>query len=77
MNTKENYKIMIEKVRNESTLEGLWRLEESNSNLYDNGCLQGFEFRQIDLLIMDKIAKIDGEKEAIDYYYQVQRKVGI
>ena len=62
MNTKENYKIMIEKVRNESTLEGLRKLEKSNDNLYNNGCLQGFEFRQIDLLIIDKIIEMEVSK---------------
>ena len=56
---KENYQIMIEKVRKESTMEGLKKLEESNTRLYDNGCLEGYHFRQIDLLIMDKIAKIN------------------
>lgn len=56
MDTKENYLAMIDKVRNESTLEGLRKLEESNERLYNNDCLKGFEFRQIDLLIMEKIA---------------------
>lgn len=56
MDTKENYLAMIDKVRNESTLEGLRKLEESSERLYNNDCLKGFEFRQIDLLIMEKIA---------------------
>lgn len=57
--TKETYQIMIEKVRKESTLEGLKKLEKSNTRLYENCCLEGYQFRQIDLLIMDKIAKIN------------------
>lgn len=56
MDTKKNYLEMINKVRNESTLEGLRKLEESSERLYNNDCLKGFEFRQIDLLIMEKIA---------------------
>jgi len=59
MDAQENYKVMIEKVRNESTIEGLRKLEKSNDNLYNNGCLQGFEFRQIDLLIIDKIIEME------------------
>ena len=54
-----HYLQMIKKVRKESTMEGLKKLEESNTRLYDNGCLEGYQFRQIDLLIMDKIAKIN------------------
>jgi hypothetical protein len=53
---------MIEKVRNESTLEGLRKLEKSNDNLYNNGCLQGFEFGQIYVLIIDKIIEMEVSK---------------
>lgn len=59
---KKIYSTLINRVRNESTLEGLRKLEESNSNLYDNGCLQGFEFRQIDLLIIDKMIETEVSK---------------
>ena len=60
---KEKYQAMLEKVRNESTIDGLWKLEKANSNLYDNGCLQGFEFRQIDLLILDKMVELKIEEK--------------
>ena len=56
MDTKENYLAMVERIRNESSIEGLRKLEESNERLYNNDCLKGFEFRHIDLLIMEKIA---------------------
>jgi len=62
MKTKENYKVMIEKVRNESSIEGLRKLEKSNDNLYNNGCLQGFEFGQIYVLIIDKIIEMEVSK---------------
>jgi hypothetical protein len=58
MNYKENYQAMIERVKKANTIEQLKKLEKSNDNLYNNYCLKGFQFRQIDLLIVDKIIKL-------------------
>ena len=55
---QENYKIMIEKVKEAKTIEQLKKLEKSNDNLYNNYCLKVFQYSKIYLLIVDKIIKL-------------------
>ncbi len=59
MDTKKIYNTLINRVRNESTLEGLRQLESESDNLYEMGCLRGFQFRQIDLLIMERMITME------------------
>lgn len=53
--TTENYKIIREKIEAENTIDGLWKLEKSATNLYNNGCLDANQLGILDVLIMEKM----------------------